>query len=198
MSNRGPSVHAVVWQRPDGQPSRALGDALGRHGIRSEPAGNPFEAFSKLLAARVRGVKGRVLVLVEPDALCEQDVLRRAVQRFDPQARCWSYEEAASPRLAPLPHLPQVAEDSPEVVVRPSGGTDGSALHGSQPQEIPSRSATRPRLKLTGKAGGSPSERPAAAESADGTGPGAEDGVPQTPRSVLTTEELEMLLADDQ
>ncbi|MDQ7012932.1 MAG: hypothetical protein Q9O74_03430 [Planctomycetota bacterium] len=197
MSNRGASVHAVVWQQPDGQPSRALADALDRQGIKSEAAGNPFEAFAKLLAARSRGVKGRVLVLVEPGALPDQESLRRAVERFDPDARCWAYEAAKNPKLTPLPHPLPPAEETPEVVVRPLH-TDDRHMDGSMPRAVRSGSTGRPNLKLTGKAAEAPGETSGEVKSTtvEDTGDGHDQ--PESPRSVLTTEELEMLLADDQ
>ncbi len=197
MSNRGSSVHAVVWQRPDGQPSRALADALDRQKITREEAGNPFEAFSRLLAARSRGVKGRVLVLVEPGMLPEQESLRRAVERFDPDARCWAYEAGNNPKLTPLPHPPPPAEENPEVVVRPLTKVDRD-MNGLPVRGTRSKSAGGPNLKLTGKAAEAPGSLSGEAGSAavDATGAGGDE--PETPRSVLTTEELEMLLADDQ
>lgn len=157
----------------------ALADALQRQGIEPETAGGPFDALSRLLVARRGGARGRVLVLVEPAALGDHDSVRRAVARFDPEARCWAYEASASPRLSPM--LPP-SDPVPEVVVRPTEHNDRS-LQGQ-------RASRPPVLKLTGEGpvGSKPPEHDA----------DREEGASESPRSMLTAEELEMLLADDQ
>ncbi|MFG0241840.1 MAG: hypothetical protein ACF8R9_03530 [Phycisphaerales bacterium JB054] len=185
MNARGPNVHAVVWRASDGDVPVSLVEALDRQGIGHEHAAGPLDAFSRLLASRNRGARGRVLVLVEPERLTDHETIRRALERFDPDARSWAYRATQSPRLAPMAPLP-VPEKAPDVVVRAgagrSGGGDGPG--GSTPAESGPVSAP-PSLKLAGEGGQTP--RP--------TGPD-EDAEQQAPRSVLTPEELEMLLAD--
>lgn len=188
MSERTLSVHAVVWRRGDAALPDALAEAFTRQGIRSEEALGPFDAMARMLDARRQGISGRVLVLVEPDQLREQETVRRALDRFDPGARCWGYAAAASPRLAPLPTLPKI-EQSPEIVVRP-----GTPSMPRAPVDTPGTTPRRaggqgPALKLTG-AGQAPS--PAAASEAEHDEENA-----KSPGSLLTEEELEMLLADE-
>lgn len=141
--------------------------ALDRQGIEWEPAGGPYEALSRVLACRARSARARVLLLVEPDGLEMVEEVRRAIERFDPATGCWVYRQGASPRLAPFAQRAEVPEL--EVVVRP------------QP---PGRGA--PDLRLAGHGGGGPAEATAPAEAE-----------PAQPRSLLTPEELAMLLADD-
>lgn len=177
MNTRGPNVHAVVWRASDGDVPVSLVDALDRQGIGHEDASGPLDAFARLLAARNRGVRGRVLVLVEPERLLECETIRRALERFDPDARSWAYRATQSPRLAPMAPLPPL-EKTPDVVVRAGAGKDsraGGPRTGSAP----------PSLKLSGESGHTPPS----------DGP-EEDSEQQAPRSVLTPEELEMLLAD--
>ena len=185
MNARGPNVHAVVWRASDGDVPVSLVDALDRQGIGHEDATGPLDAFSRLLASRNRGARGRVLVLVEPEQLAEHEIIRRALERFDPDARSWAYRATQSPRLAPMAPLP-AAEKAPDVVVRAGAGRSGrgDGLGGTQPAGPGSVSAP-PALKLAGKGG----QTPPPTEQ-------GEDAEQQTPRSVLTPEELEMLLAD--
>ena len=188
MNARGSKIHAVVWRAPGGDVPVALVDALDRQGIGREDASGPLDAFSRMLAARNLGARGRVLVLVEPERLCEIETIRRALERFDPDARSWAYRASQSPRLTPMAPLPPL-ETAPDVVVRAGGGVVGhrngpgsGVFSGSQgPSGTPS-------LKLAGK-GPAPEAAPAPEP--------APDSQQESPRSVLTPEELEMLLADE-
>ena len=182
MNARGPNVHAVVWRASDGDVPVALTDALDRQAIGHEDAAGPLDAFSRLLAARNRGARGRVLVLVEPERLNDHEAIRRALERFDPDARSWAYRASQSPRLAPMAPLPPI-EPAAEVVVRPGAGR--GSVPGGSPAAGPGAGSAPPTLKLAGKTGQTP--QPAAPD---------EDSEQQAPRSVLTPEELEMLLAD--
>lgn len=185
MNARGPNVHAVVWRASDGDVPVSLIDALDRQGIGHEDATGPLDAFSRILASRKRGARGRVLVLVEPERLADHETIRRALERFDPDARGWAYRSTQSPRLAPIAPLP-VPEKAPDVVVRAGAGHTGrrDGPGGTQPAG-PGSSSAPPSLKLAGEGGQTPPR----------AGPD-EDAEQQAPRSVLTPEELEMLLAD--
>lgn len=172
MKPRLSSVHAVVWRQPGGAVPAALADALSRQGITFEAACGPFDALSRVFHARARGDEARVLLLVEPETLPDQEAVRVALDRYDPQARCWAYRERGSPKLGPLPVPPPPSE--PEIVVR------------QQPRP-------KPQLRLTDD----PPPREAATDAlSDDDGPEAQ-APSDSPRSILTPEELEMLLADD-
>jgi len=181
MSNGGANqgaarVRAVVWRAPDSPTPADLIAALARQGILWEEAVGPFDALARLVASRARDPGGRALLLVEPTGLSGVDEVRRAVERFDPATACWGYRVGESPRLARL--APFVEPKEPQVVVRP-------------------RSATPvPKLRLAGEPSPSPTQAqtPVSNHAEDGA---AEPPDPQSPRSILTPEELEMLLADD-
>jgi hypothetical protein len=148
--------------------------------IEWEESTGPFEAFSRLLTlpGRGSGGPGRVLLLVEPETLSGGEDLRRALERFDPATVCWGYRAGAHPRLAPLPPLDKPAE--PEVVVRTSAKPSNGR-----------------HLRL---AGGEPEvtvPTPMAGEAKHTQNDDGGSGESDPPRSVLTPEELEMLLADD-
>ncbi len=163
MAERQRGVHAVVWR--SGEAPRDLVAALAQQGITWEEAGGPFDALARVLAARRESQRARVLLLVEPQALDGAEEIRRAIDRFDPGAGCWSYESGRTPRLSPL--APPARPVEPEIVVKP-------------------RPADRQALRLTGEVA-EPVARPA---------PTPEEE-PRSPGSVLTPEELAMLLADD-
>lgn len=193
MSPQGPSphsrdqtprVHAVVWRSPGTPIPEDLVSALARQGIQWTDSTGPFDAFSRLLTlpSRRPGSPGRVLLLVEPDALPAADELRHALDRFDPATVCWGYQPGAHPRLAPLPPIDKPAE--PEIVVRQTPKSSNGIhlrLTGSRPD-------ARPIPNQIPNQDHDPEHTPAAAD---------EPVEPETPRSVLTPEELEMLLADD-
>jgi hypothetical protein len=188
MSPQGSNVHAIVWRAPHTTVPQALTEALARQGISSEEATGPYEAFSRLVASRAVPHAGRVLLLVEPEGLPEQDSVRRAVERYDASARCWAFGEAQSPKLGPLPpaqRAPEAAESHPEPprpVVRPLG------------DRVARREPPRLRLRGTEAANAEP------VKSGESSGHGDEQigsDAAHSPRSLLTTEELEMLLADD-
>lgn len=166
-------IHAVVWRAVGTETPADLIAALAKQGIDWEEAVGPFDAFARLAAGRARG--SRALLLVEPTALAGTEEVRRAIERFDPGVACWGYRRGESPRLARL--APVVSPREPEIVVRPR--LDGG-----------------PKLRLAGEGAAERSEHPTAVDSERG-GPPEETPEPESPRSILTPEELEMLLADD-
>ncbi|HZW08803.1 MAG TPA: hypothetical protein VFF69_02785 [Phycisphaerales bacterium] len=171
MAQRPNGVYAVVW-RAGSVPSDLAG-ALQRQEIAWEEAVGPFDALSRVLARRAASAQARVLLLVEPESLAGAPEVRGAIERFDPATVCWGYSTAQSPRLSPLAPVRSRAE--PEVVV-----------HG--------RTAGRPApdLRLAGEGGTAGQGR-----DVSGQRDGREDGGEVPPRSLLTAEELSMLLADD-
>lgn len=178
MADRKGNVHAVLWRAESSPMPPDLVTALARQGVRWEEATGALDAFSSVLAARRSSPDSRVLLLVEPLSLAGADEVRGALDRFDPAARCWSFSEAAKPRLSPLGPLPRVAE--PEVVVRK-----------------PAASVGGPALRLAGLGDGRKTEHMPTLQNGaeDGGGDPPEEARP--PRSLLTPEELDMLLADD-
>ncbi|MBK7403844.1 MAG: hypothetical protein IPJ41_04215 [Phycisphaerales bacterium] len=173
-------VHAVVWRSPASAVPRDLVAALARQGVTWQEASGPFEALAELLATRRDGAPSRVLLLVEPRTLGEADEVRRALLRFDPAVRCWGFAEGANPRLTPLAPLPPIADQ--EIHIRPA----------------PARAET-PRLRLSGEGPNQAAEAEHPAESGSQIHQMDTDENPgsRPPRSLLTAEELDMLLADD-
>ena len=166
----------MLWREPEAETPPELAQALIGRGIGWDEATGPYDAFARLLTSRDRA-PARVLLVVEPERLAGLAEIAAALERFDPQVGCWAYGETRSPRLAPFAPSPKPAE--PEIVVRvPPKPSNGSSLRlvGEQ------ASAPEPAGE---SAGASPTEQP------------EEAAEPQSPRSVLTPEELEMLLADD-
>lgn len=110
-----------------------------------------------------------MLLIVEPRGVDRVEETRRTLERFDPLVSCWSYDPLASPKLAPMAAL---ARPEAEVVVR-------------SPRSGP------PSLRLSGDA----PEREARAESE--AAEDSESGPARPARSVLTPEELSMLLSEE-
>jgi len=169
-------VHAIIWGEGEVPVPPELAAALSGRGIGWEEARGPFDAFARLLAARDPAI-ARVLLLVEPDGLAGMPEVMQGLERFDPVAGCWAYRAGITPRLAPFAPPPMPRE--PEIVVR----------------QVPKPSHGM-NLRLVGD-GGPPPAPPAPIEQMSAEEVVEEDPEPQTPRSVLTPEELEMLLADD-
>lgn len=182
-----PRAHAVVW-RPTGRAvPEDLAAALARQAIEWEESVGPFDAFARLLALPRGGSTGpgRVLLMVEPEVLTQTIEVRRVLERFDPTIGCWAYRPAQHPRLALLPSLTKPAEPQIVVKAQPAPGSQNrpKASNGSH-------------LRLAGgladPAAHQPPPTPATGEASE---PLADQ--PESPRSTLTREELEMLLADD-
>lgn len=175
MSQGGAKINAVVWRSAGSAVPADLIAALSRQGIAWEDAIGRFDALSRVLARRADGPGGRVLLLVEPRDLGHADEVLTALERFDPATKCWAFRVGKSPQLSP--YAPPARPAEPQVVVRP--GPTPRAGH---------------QLKLAGE-GAATGPGPAEPDS-----PGAQEPEgrrePDSPRSLLTPEELEMLLAD--
>lgn len=191
MNHGGAKVHAVVWRSAGNETPADLASALARQDIAWEEAVGPFDALARLLANRDAGHRGLVLLLVEPAQLRETDEVRAAIERFNPAIVSWVYRSKQSPHLAPLAQSSKATVPTePEIVVRPSA---------------PSRPETRskPNLKLAGNGNKAGTKHEKHRDSTPGR-PDLETPSeperptdPESPRSVLTPEELEMLLTDD-
>ena len=182
MKRTARTVRAVLWQRAGESTPEPLMHALEKQGISFVRATNQYDAFSRLLSWKEHGE--RVLLLVEPEGLAGSLEVRRSLLRYDPQAGCWAYRAAGSPRLMPLPPPGREIPADPEIVVKPGRGV-----------------RSKPELRLAGQseqAGQThadpddPGEMPAKRSSA----PTADASEPQSSHSILTAEELAMLLTD--
>ncbi len=195
------AAECVLWHRRGVQPPVRLVEALHRRSIRVERATDRFLAFSALLLMARRAPDSPVvLLLVDPQSLRGAAAVVRAVERFVPRAPIWVYDESSDPHLravrpedvaqwaaAPEARGPRGVEAPPEVVVRPVTPPSRPAVVAPRADEPAPASPTTPGV---GPAGGlaAGAGTPMDAE----TGGGVSD-----PWSVLTEEELSMLLSED-
>ncbi len=183
-------------------PPAALLEALRRHSIEPLRCESPFVAFARLceLSAASPGVPV-ALLLVQPERLPEGDALRIASERYTPSATCWVYDESGKPRLRAAPPV------RPRTNVAPRHEKTGSAQLPAAPK--PERPKPAPRLRLVESDG--PAREPdmglvgpgddlapiSGANPDTPTGVGTSAGVPRSARSILTDDELEMLMAPE-
>ncbi len=187
MNHGGAKIHAVVWRSAGNEIPADLAGALARQQITWEEAIGPYDALARLLANRDAGHRGLVFLLAEPDQLRETDEVRAAIERFNPAIVSWVYRSKQRPHLAPFAQSSKAAAPAePEIVVRPTTTT-----------------RPKPQLKIAGNGNRADAKHEKPRDSTPGR-PDPEASSeperptePESPRSLLTPEELEMLLADD-
>ncbi|MCL4741442.1 MAG: hypothetical protein KJZ54_04490 [Phycisphaerales bacterium] len=173
MEGSRPSPPCVLWHAPRARPPGALLDALRRRGIEPTAEVGPYAALARLLRlSRAAREVRPVLVLVEPDSLPEWEPVVAAAARYAPASVCW-------------------------------------AFRGGNPDSLSVVDAPRPRAVTPIDPG--PARRPVAPLRLSGSGPVRADAPPAAngeesasdpdsmpnARTLLTEEELAMLLADD-
>ncbi len=180
MNQGGAKIHAVLWHSAGSQTPAELVAALNKQGITWEEAIGPYDALARLLAQQDTGYQGLVLLLIEPPQLSNADEVRAAIERFNPATGCWAYRSSETPHLAPL--APPAKPIEPEIVVRPA----------ARPQP-------KQQLKLAGNGTHpqTPQESPRNTPDIEGHSDPESPSEPESARSLLTPEELEMLLADN-
>jgi hypothetical protein len=197
---------AVVWTAPRAAPPPDLITALGRGGMQIEVVASPFLALAHLCRAESRDSAG-FLVVVEPDRLPGAGHVCECAERYAPQIKAWMYTGANPPAqrlrgIAPADIQRWLEPGAGRVVIaaglaavgkstRPSAKIAGpqSAPLGSVAPRV--RPAGGPKLRLT--------EAPQVQDprsGADLQGSTEADASDNSTRSVLTSEELEMLLND--
>ena len=209
------SIHCVLWHAPDAPPTPELTSLLVQRGVSLETASNPYAAAAKVCrlerTARARrrpeadatdappapaDAPSLVLLLCEPARLPLRDALARVLELHAPRTLCWVYEKTTGPKVRTIP-LAQI-------------GTLGSPTPAPVPAPIPppapGRSAhVAPTMRLTST---EPSPRLVPGDR-DPDSPGPSASLQPSPRaepkpaqapintgSVLTDEELAMLLSD--
>lgn len=171
-------------------PPEALLEALRRHEIEPLRCDSPFVAFARLceLSSGAPGVPV-ALLLVQPERLPESEALRQASERYTPASTCWVYDETSRPRLRAAPP----ARPRPEGLTRHEQTGQARLARASKDR----RPAPKPSPKLRLVDPDTPDlglvDPGANLEAPRGVG---HSGAP-SPRSILTDDELEMLMAPD-
>ncbi len=173
MEGLRPSPACVLWHAPRVRPPGALVQSLSRRGIEPTAEIGPYAAFARLLRLGKATERARpVLVLVEPETLPDWEGVIAAAVRFAPAAACWAFR-AGDPDSLTVVEVPK-----PRPV---------TFVAGASPRR------TGVPLRLSGGAAGplTPPSVPNGQESASDP-----ESMPNA-RTLLTEEELAMLLADD-
>lgn len=173
------------------EPPPALVEALRRHDIQPVRCDSPFVAFAHL--CKLAPGAPAALLLVQPDRLPESEALRLASERYTPGVSCWVYDESSRPRLrAAAPTRPRA--QTPARHERTGQARLAQASKDRRPAAPPP-----PRLRLVEPdapdlelvdPGANPDANPDAFRGVGPTGA-------RSPRSILTDDELEMLMAPD-
>ncbi|MCE7970574.1 MAG: hypothetical protein DYG93_02740 [Leptolyngbya sp. PLA2] len=167
------SPPCVLWHAPRVRPPAALLEALRRRGIEPTAEIGPYAAFARLLRmSKSAGHPRPVLVLVEPDSLPDWDRVVAAAVRFVPAAVCWAFR-AGNPDSLTVVESPR---PKPVTFVHPA----------------PAPASGAP-LRLSGTLAGASAATPGANGQKSSPEP---DSMPNA-RTLLTEEELAMLLADE-
>jgi|GEM_PF-1775689 len=181
---RGGTVRrAVVLHPPGTDLPPVLARALHTRGIETVATSEPMLAMAHLCAP---GSSVRAVLLVDPRACLGAGELVGAVSRFRPATACWVYEGTPGEPLRSVrgdDAARWVEQPTPEPVQAPKS---------AQPARSPNPPKPAPELRLTGDAEG---EIPP--YFGDHSAPDPEHG-PASGRTILTDEELAMLLADDE
>lgn len=195
-------MECVILARPgesEGPPD--LVELLRKRNVRIRTFPGAYAAMAHLLrldaAQRDSGRRAPLaLVVIDPSANHRAADLVQAIARFVPHVVCWRYDSDASPRLRGYVLEPQETNSSPvKIALDTNGPGVGRSDHGQSP----------PRLRLTGDydAPASPPRADSPAEDdpsgRDAPGPPSDEAETDAPSSasILSEEELSMLLSDD-
>lgn len=169
----------VLFHEPNTAPPVRLCRALGNKGIRIRTCTDQYTALSALCANSKRpGISLNILVLAEPTRLCDAAELVQLAEVYAPGSVCWMFSET--------PHE-QIREVRPSDLETwrstASGGGESRSAHASPSLRI-APEMTAPKQKESGR--NDPAGDPVRTDT------GTEE-----PGSILTDDELSMLLADD-
>lgn len=209
-SNAGgaPQACCVLWHGRHDRAPEELSAALNRRGVSVARVVGAYTALAEAcrLGGRSRtivaGPGSAILVLAEPASLGCAATVARAVARYAPHVSIWVYESGANPKLRAL------VEEDVEAWERVAVRSDKPAMTADR---APAIAAEGPRVRVvrgagrTGAFGGSARAAPVLrltedddVDTARRSAAPAGDTDEEAPRQLLTSEELAMLLADDE
>lgn len=186
-SGSGRRVRCVVLHPPGSSVPTALGRALSQRSIEVRATDEAFEAMAWLMRwGRSAGEGPAALLVVRGEACVEAQALTQAAERYVPRAVCWVYDPERNEPLRALG-----AGD----VARWAGPSTRAPA-----ERVPASPGSRaaPSLRLAGTDPGA-GDRKTGSEIAHSGDDPASEGEPSglSGRTLLTDEELAMLLADD-
>lgn len=225
-TSRPTLTQCVLWRPPHQAAPSDLLASLRRRAVAVTECADPFTALAHICRIDREGRDPVVLLLVSPADLPEAAEVLDAASRYAPHAARWWYDEDESPRLKQVapedivawtPRRPAPAA-APAPPVPPSIAGAFTAVEPASPARRHGKGGGAlnnggPALRLTGEthrsgaavgSNGEPGLH-AGRNGASGGGSGGsrvlpetgEDGPAPSPSTLLTNEELAMLLADD-
>lgn len=209
-------ARCVVWHPERNPPRPDLAAALNRPAFRVFRATNPYHALATICSwnesTRPLNGEGTLLLLVEPEELTGLAPFLDARDLYAADAVVWVYERAATPTLriaqkadfARWKALTQAPTAAPEAPIRPSAAGTAPALRLSGEGVLPpERTADQaepetpsPVPDVKPRVPGPPPE-PSVSPVADGFYTQPAPPARPAPASLLTDDELAMLLAID-
>lgn len=209
-SSRPTLTRCVLWRPPHIPAPPDLLASLRRRAVAITECADPFSATAHVCRIDREGRDPVVLLLVSPAELPEAAEVLDVAARYAPHAARWWYDEDENPRLRQVlpedvlawtPRPPRTTQTFPSA----TPPSIAAAFKGFEPADRrrPARGTGQdggPALRLTHDAGAGPDEPRAAAgrngaSRAVSEAPG--EGPAPSPSTLLTNEELAMLLADD-
>ncbi len=192
----GIPTRCVMLAERGTSPPPALLEALRRHAIEPLRCESPFIAFARLCEFGAKSPDAPVaLLLVQPERLPEGEALRTASERYTPGVTCWVYDETSRPRLRAAAPLRTRVET-------PARHEPAGQARLSKPAP-PARPRPAPRLRLVEADAPDLGIVDPGQDLTQGANQGApasvgpNTGAPTSPRSILTDDELEMLMAPE-
>lgn len=165
----------ILWTSAQ-KPPHLLAGLLGQRGFRLVEASDRFDAMASACSTATSGAR-TVLILDQVDQLHGANELIEALRGRLPEVVIWTFDEHRRPQLASLDGA------------MPNKPANGALLKEST-AGAPLRLVGEPPVQGVPGAGADPGGRPAPEEAFD------EDTAPERD-SVLSSEELEMLLSDE-
>jgi len=177
------AIHCVLWHPRGSLPPPDLVALLHERGIQPVLRDDRYTAFAKLCVRHARAVQDQTdqplaLLLIDPPNLDGVDEVVEAAAMYTPRAVCWVYQEDKGLRAyTPRPKTARHTEPS-----APTARTPKPAA-ADTPPPAPRAPAASPSLRLAGEGPVTPPE---------------DTDEKNESQSILTDEELAMLLADDE
>jgi hypothetical protein len=206
-----PGRHAltrcVLWRPPHIQIPQDLLASLQRRNIAITDCTDGFAATAHLCRLQHTGRDPFVLLLVSPGHLPEAAEVLEVAARCAPHAARWWYDARSNPRLRQVTEedIAAWAPAPPPSIA--SAFTAVEPLGPRRPAPAPSSSGGGPpalRLTRDGNGTKAPAAEPKAGPARNGSGPhlsgpaaDESENPPRPPSTLLTNEELAMLLSDD-
>lgn len=207
QASRHARTRCVLWRPPHLPVPQDLLASLQRRHVAITDCTDSFAAMAHLCRLQRSAQDPFVLLLVSPSHLPEAAEVLEAAARYAPLAARWWYDARCSPKLQQVTDADIAAWAG---VPLPSIASAFTAVEPRETVVVPPRRAAAPAyprssppLRLTHEDDAPRMPEPEASAGRNGAGPhlvgplSEADNPPPSPATLLTNEELAMLLSDD-